>query len=239
MSRITTVIFDMYETLAENSPDLWVGTFGDIVREQGLDADPGELYRNWKSLEVGFRKVRINLEQPELTPPFKSYETAWMECFEQTFENMGLGSGDPAAAARKAVLDMGLREAYPETNSALSEVQAEWRTAVLSNADDDYLFPLIEKMGWKFDAVLSSEGAAAYKPLPTAFHQILEMLGAEPEECIYVGDTLLDDVFGAREVGMSSVWINRIGASHDPNMPVPDYEISSLDELPGLLRAAS
>ena len=239
MSRITTVIFDMYETLAENNPDLWVGTFGDIVRDQGLDADPDELYRNWKSLEVGFRKVRINLERPELTPPFKSYETAWMECFAQTFQDMGLGAADSAAAARKAVVDMGLREAYPETDGALSEIQGGWRTAVLSNADDDYLFPLIERMGWKFDATLSSEGAKAYKPLPETFHRILEMLGAGSEECIYVGDTLLDDVFGSKGVGMRSVWINRTGAVHDPNMPMPDYEISSLDQLSGLLRAES
>ena len=40
---------------------------------------------------------------------------------------------------------------------------------MLSNADDDYLFPLIESVGWEFQAVLSSEMARAYKPLPSPF----------------------------------------------------------------------
>ena len=238
MSRITTVIFDMYETLAENNPGLWKDTFREICSVQGLGVDPEYLYHEWKSLEVMFRKERQNLEEPEKSPPFKSYEQAWSECFSGVFTKLDI-KGDAAAAANDAIRDMGMRRPYQDALDALPVLQAGWNTGVLSNADDNYLFPLLDRMGWKFEAVLSSEGARAYKPLPAPFREIMDRMGVRPDEAIYVGDTLYDDVVGAKGVGMRAVWINRHGMSPDPQYLSPDYEIKSLNELPEILRAAS
>ena len=237
MSKITTVIFDMYETLAENNTGLWVETFGAICREQDLDIGAEELYREWKALEMGFRHDRLNLAEPEKSPPFKSYEVAWRECFVSVFSKLGL-RGDPDAASRDTVRDMGLRDPYQDALEALPLIQARWKTGLLSNADDGYLFPVLESTGWKFEAVLSSEGALAYKPHPGPFHQILGMMGVAPEEALYVGDTLYDDVLGAHGVGMRAAWINRHGAPPDPQMPTPDFEVSSLTQLPEILQKA-
>ena len=237
MSKITTVIFDVYETLAYNNSSLWIETFRDICRTQSLLVDPVVLYREWKQLEMGFRKTRLNLEEPEKGPPFKSYEAAWRDCFVETFDRLRL-PGDPAAAARKSIVDMGVRDPYPDAVEAIPEIQARWKTGVLSNADEDYLNPLLERIGWEFPVVLSSEEVGAYKPLPAAFERVLGDLGVGADEAVYVGDTLYDDILGSRGVGMRSAWINREGAAHDPAMPVPDFEVRSLAELPALLEAA-
>ena len=235
MSRITTVIFDVYETLAYNNTGLWIDTFKRICHDQSLEIDPQHLYREWKELEVAFRKRRLNLEDPAKSPPFKSYEEAWYDCFAEVFSALDL-QGDAASAARGAIVDMGEREPYPDAIEAIPTIQAHWRTGVLSNADDDYLFPLLQKIGWEFDAILSSQGAQAYKPLPSPFWRILEELSARPEEAIYVGDTPYDDVLGAKGVGMRAVWINRHGASISPLEVTPDYEVKSLNELPQILQ---
>ena len=55
MANITSVIFDMYETLAHNSPALWVETFQRICGSQELAVEHEELYRCWKSYEMNFR----------------------------------------------------------------------------------------------------------------------------------------------------------------------------------------
>ncbi len=238
MSGISTVIFDVYETLAHNNTALWTDTFRSICRDQRLDVEPESLYRQWKTLEMEFRRVRLNLEEPEKSPPFKSYEAAWRDCFADAFLKLGL-RGDPAAAAKRAVRDMGLREPYQDAVSVLPVVQARWRTGVLSNADDDYLFPVLARLGWEFEAVLSSEGARAYKPQPSPFQQVLDAFGIGPEEAMYVGDTLYDDVLGAKGVGMRAAWINRRGETTDPSLPKPDYEVKSLMELPEILEGLS
>ena len=238
MSRITTVIFDMYETLAHNSQELWLRTFGEICRVQDIKTAAQVLYREWKALEMGFRRERLNFEEPEKSPPFMSYEEAWRDCFRRVFRQMGI-DGDAASAAKDTIRDMGLREAYPDALEALPRMQARWKTGVLSNADEDYLTPLLDRIGWKFDAVLSSERARAYKPLPDPFRQIMAELDVDADESIYVGDTPYDDILGAKNVGMRVAWMNRDGAPSDPKFPQPDYEVSSLSELLTVLEAAS
>ena len=238
MSKITTVVFDVYETLAYNNTGLWIQTFREICLTQGLIVDSVVLYRDWKELELGFRRDRLNLEEPEKSPPFKSYEEAWRDCFVGVFDKLHI-RGDAAAAAKKTIVDMGLRDAYPDALEAIPVIQARWMTGILSNADDGYLHPLLDRIGWKFPVALSSEGVAAYKPLPAAFERVLADLGVSAEEALFVGDTLYDDIQGAKGVGMRSAWINRDGAPHDPEMPEPDYEIRSLTELPEVLEAVS
>ena len=230
MDQITTIIFDMYETLAENNTQLWLDMFDRICEDQGLSTTPQALFDKWKPPEMVFRKVRLNFEEPEKSPPFKSYEEAWSDCFVVAFEELGL-DGDAASAAREAIRDMGDRDPYADAVEALPELQRRWRTGVLSNADDDYLYPLMHRNGWQFEAVLSSEGARAYKPLPSAFLKIMEMMAVDPREALYVGDNPYDDVLGAKSVGMSAAWVNRSGIVYDPRFPKPDYEVSSLGQL--------
>ena len=120
MTKITTVIFDVYETLAHNDVGEWIDTFGRISRVQDLGMDPEHLYQELKALEMVFRKERLNLEEPEKSPPFKSYEEAWRDCFDQVFSRLGL-AGDAVAAAKEAVRDMGMREPYQDAVEALGD----------------------------------------------------------------------------------------------------------------------
>ena len=234
MSGITTVIFDVYETLAPNRPDQWLATFQGVCQEQRLPVSPQTLWTEWKALEVNFRQHRVNLESLEQSPPFKTYAQAWAECFRGVFEKLGL-KGDTERAACKAVEALARRELFDDARDILPRIQAQWRTAVLSNADDAYLLPLLARHGLEFQAVLSSEGARAYKPHPSAFHQILHKLGIAPAEAVYVGDKPYEDVLGAKLVGMWAVWLNRNGTSYDSSMPPPDAEIRSLHQLSKVL----
>lgn len=229
MSPITTVIFDMYETLVQNPHSLWRVGFQGIIQEQSLDTNPDLLWEEWSPGEAEFRNSRV---KPGV--PFRSYYQAWRDCFILAFNNLEL-AGDPEAAASSFIRYISRRDPYPETVEALKAVQSNWRTAVLSNADDDYLLPNLELLGVDFEAVLSSEKARVYKPLPELFHKMLNTLKVTPEETVYVGDRQLEDVQGAAAVGIQAVWINRPDNPADPDLPEPAYQISSLLELPGLL----
>ena len=50
-----------------------------------------------------------------------------------------------------------------------------------------------------------------------------------------MGDNPFDDVLGAKGVGMNAVWINRDGKNIDEEQPQPDYQITSLAQLPEIL----
>ena len=125
----------------------------------------------------------------------------------------------------------------PETVEAIRTVQDGWRTALLSNADDEYLLPNLGLLDLEFEAVLSSEEARIYKPHPKLFRQMLDRLNVAPGQAVYIGDRQYEDVQGASGVGINAVWINRTGEPLNPRLPEPACQINSLLELPGLLTA--
>lgn len=241
MSSLRAVIFDAFETLYVNTPDLWLATFEDICRTQRLWADPGPLLERWCHHEEHFRRRRTRLDVPALSPPFMTYEEAWRIAFQQTYGEMGL-DGDPAEAARIAVHHMAQRPPHGDAAQVLPQVrEGPWTLAVLSNADNRYLFPVLEE--WRlteFDVVVSSEMARLYKPHPGVFHHILDRIEVAPQEAVYIGDNPYDDVHGAKLVGMGAIWVNRNGHpwSHD-DLRSPDHEIRSLTDLPPLLERLS
>lgn len=77
------------------------------------------------------------------------------------------------------------------------------------------------------DGLFVSEELGTIKPSREFFMRMLEALGAKPDECLMVGDSLSSDIAGARAAGIDCIWLNRHGR------PCPDdvQEIKSLDEL--------
>ena len=82
-------------------------------------------------------------------------------------------------------------------------------------------------------ATFSSE-VGVRKPHPRIFEAVLEELGVPAAEAVFVGDRLLDDVQGARSVGMRAVLTHEFRTEEDPDV-VPDALIRTLSELPGVL----
>lgn len=231
MSPITAVIFDMYETLVVNTTALWVETFEDICRQQALGLTGQELWDRWKPVEMVFRRERLRSDGNGGLPPFKSYYQAWLETFEQVFND--IGKGDAKHAAQRSLADQGLREMYSETAEVLVRLHdvRDIQVGLLSNSDNDALLPLVKRHGLRFDAVVSSESARAYKPLGQPFQTMVKALGVEASSCLYVGDSQVDDVKGGKDAGMQTAWVNRHQARLDPALPSPDYHVQDLREI--------
>jgi 2-haloalkanoic acid dehalogenase type II len=111
------------------------------------------------------------------------------------------------------------------------------RLCVVSNIDDDYLDPMMKSLNLDshFDHWISSESARSCKPDPGIFELALERVGCGPEEALFVGDSRVHDIQGARRVGIRSVLISEEGGtSHldDETFDIqPDHVIGKLSEL--------
>ena len=68
--------------------------------------------------------------------------------------------------------------------------------------------------------VVASGTVGFAKPSPEIFLQALARAGVDPQEALYIGDTYVLDVLGARAVGMHAVLIDRDGASPPLDCPV-------------------
>jgi len=64
---------------------------------------------------------------------------------------------------------------------------------------------------------------------------MLEMLGLDPSEVLFVGDTPREDVEGPHGVGMRTAWISKGAAAVPDGIPQPHYIIVDLADLPSVL----
>ena len=65
------------------------------------------------------------------------------------------------------------------------------------------------------ESAVSSAAAGARKPDPAIFEPALELAGCAPEEALHVGDTVEEDVEGARAAGIRPLLIDRKGNEGD------------------------
>jgi HAD superfamily hydrolase (TIGR01662 family) len=118
--------------------------------------------------------------------------------------------------------------------------ESGYSLGLISNAGDDQdVQKLVHGFGIQryFDFVLTSAACSYRKPHQRIFELALAHWYLLPEEAVMVGDSLIADIQGAKNVGMYGVWINRRA---DPQMEMeesvsPDASLSSLAELPALL----
>lgn len=96
----------------------------------------------------------------------------------------------------------------------------------------------IEQIGLEklVDVILTSEQEGVEKPDSEIFLRgVRKLNAASPENCWFVGDHQLNDIYGSKRVGMTSVWIKN-GKTWDQKEFLPNYTIEDLIEIKDLLR---
>jgi putative hydrolase of the HAD superfamily len=132
---------------------------------------------------------------------------------------------------------------YPETLGVLKDLKSEgYELGIISNFDSR-LFTVLRGLGLAdlFATVTISSMAHAAKPALQIFQLALEKHAAAPDEAVHVGDSLRDDIEGARLAGLHALLLSREAASQTASSPsvcgaaVPT--IRSLQELPAAIAA--
>ncbi len=121
--------------------------------------------------------------------------------------------------------------AYPEVADVLVRLRASGhRLAVVSNWDIS-LPDVLAATGLRdhVDAVVASAGLGSAKPDPAPFARALAELGAPPSSAWHVGDTVAEDVIGARAAGVRPVLVVRDGTG-----PLQAGDVPVLRDLTGL-----
>jgi HAD superfamily hydrolase (TIGR01549 family) len=81
------------------------------------------------------------------------------------------------------------------------------------------------------DFAIFSSTFGLRKPHPDIFLKAARLAGAEPGECVYVGDRYVEDVLGPTRIGMPAVLRLKAGRAYPPEMPEATRRISTLSEL--------
>jgi 2-haloacid dehalogenase len=117
--------------------------------------------------------------------------------------------------------------------AALGELRDRgWRLAILSNTDPDLLAASVAAIGVPFDALVTAAEIGSYKPAPAHWERFFADTGAARDRHVHVAASLFHDIEPAARLGLTSVWINRLGESSD--LPRAT-ELPDLGGLPQIL----
>ncbi len=138
---------------------------------------------------------------------------------------------------------VGGMQLQPDCHDTLDRLKAMGLyLSAVSNADENHLQPLVERgelHRWLTDWT-SSEAAKSCKPDRQFFDIALKKAGLKPEEVVFVGDSLEQDILGAHNVGLGTVLITEPGIPTPMHIgrdvPQPDYRITTLSELPDIIK---
>jgi putative hydrolase of the HAD superfamily len=128
---------------------------------------------------------------------------------------------------------------FPDVVPALDELAASHRHAVLSNSSLTVQEHKLRTLGLRerFETVLCAAELGVSKPEAGAFLAACDALGLPPHQVAYVGDHPEIDGRGAAEAGLLSVWIDRVGAYAEDAGGPSTCRITTLGELPALVRS--
>jgi len=119
---------------------------------------------------------------------------------------------------------------YDDVVEVLEGLSSKYMLGVLTNGNAD-VSKL--KIGHLFDFSISSMDVKSNKPYKNHFLRAREISRMSFENTLHVGDHQVNDIMGARELGINSIWfnLNNVKWEADNNPPVQFNKWSQFEDL--------
>lgn len=222
LNKYTVLSFDCYGTLIDWENGILTALKPVLVRHNIhlTDDDILELYA----------KLESKIEKGE----FITYKNV----LKKMMEEIGSKFGFNLLSSEKDCLVESLKNWQPfsDTVESLHALKDKFKLAIISNIDDDLFAYSVKHLGINFDYVITAEQVCSYKPTPDNFEFAIRKIGVSPDKILHVAQSIYHDIIPAKEVGLSTVWVNRrkgkkgFGAT-PPASEQADYVVSDLREL--------
>ena len=218
---ITTLIFDIYGTIIRFEHGLSAEIVRNHMRKAGTETPKEEFHRLWGEY----------YKEAEMEEVFRTEQQLFLDRITWLYERYGC-SGDPLEAYRETHEVTRKRVAYPEAEEALNSLRKKYRVVAGSNADNVPMQFNLTKNGIEFDAAYTSETLRCYKPRREFYEKILAAENIKPEQAVFIGDSLREDIIAPAELGMKTIWIDRTRSGKEQGQT---YTVSDLCEIEKVL----
>jgi len=221
---LRAVLFDVDFTIARPGPELGPEGYRRLGERFGLQLDPDRYADAREQAVEGIRRH----------PEFEHDEEIWIAFTERIIRGMG-GEADSAyecaVAMTRAWEHAEHFEIFEDALPVLDDLRARGlRLGLVSNTGRD-LDAFVAHHNLRVDAAIGSGAFGRTKPHPAIFRAVLERLEVEPEDAAMVGDSIEDDVEGARATGIERAFL----LDRDRRFPDLENRLPNLLALPAAL----
>jgi 2-haloacid dehalogenase len=216
--RFDALTFDCYGTLIDWERGI-LNALQPVLAPRGIEAGEDEL------LEI-YARHEAELE----AGPYLPYREIVGSSLRRLATELGHDVDEEEADAfADAVGDW---PAFPDTAASLRHLQERFRLGVITNCDRDLFARSNRRLGVTLDWIVTAEDAEAYKPSLAPFELAFATLDVPRERVLHVAQSLFHDHVPAKELGLTTVWVDRrhdregFGATPEavaePDLIVPD-----------------
>jgi len=217
--------FDCYGTLIDWETGL-SAVLGRWAARNGVDASGEELLAAFAEAES-----RAEVDHPSMLYP--DILRLSLTSIARTF-----GSVCDDHSADELAHSVGGWPTFPDTADSLRLLKRRYKLAIVSNVDRASFALTRPKLGVDLDLIVTAEDVGSYKPNLGHFRAALDALsrlGISQDRVMHVAQSLYHDHVPAKQLGLTTVWINRrsgkagSGATRVADTPVvPDAEFRSM-----------
>jgi len=171
------------------------------------DSHKEELYENFPSLA----------EYLKMFPLSASLPAAELDLLEKVFTLHEIGT---------------IPDEYADTIKKLHQTH---QLGIISDiwAKSPTFYRRLEQAGIRdlFKVIVFSSDIGIIKPSPKIFSAAMEKINTDISKVVYIGDSLRRDIVGAKNFGMSSIWIGDENLIENDESADPDHIVSDLRDL--------
>ncbi len=215
---IKTIIFDAFGTLFNVQNGASAKKIMKHITDCNIVIDEQKFLSEWKH----YYKTHTTENSPFMTE--RDIFISRIQMFYDRYQIDRNAENDTDALLAEAFA----RKAYSETQEVLEKLQTKFFIIIGSNTDNDVLDHVMKNNHISAHKVYTSENLKCYKPNPKFYQHILNDNGLLPQEVLFVGDSITDDILGPKSIGIKTAWVDRHGCGDNLGQ---DYTVANLYEL--------
>jgi len=195
MSPLRVLLFDIFGTVVD-----WRSSLIDIAEATGAQGDWPAIIDDWR------RAYQPALEKARQDSAWRDLDAVQRDTLDECLERRATS----LPGEQRETLVRGWRQLrpWPDSRDGLERLRRSYLTATLSNGHIALLADLLKFGDLRFDAVLSAQLAASYKPDPAVYLTALDLLECEPGDAGMVA-AHAGDLQAAAALGLRPLFIRR------------------------------
>jgi 2-haloacid dehalogenase len=183
------------------------------------------------------QRERLLSRYHEIEPRVQSEHPTWSyrDVMAAVLAQIASEAGVPLPDAETDALARSLPgwPVFAEVPDALAQAYGRgWRLMALSNTDRDFIEASMDAIGIPFRGAVVASEIGSYKPGHRHWEAFYELTGADRDHHVHVAQSHFHDIVPAHQLGIRSVWINRL---RELGEPAPTRELPDLNGLADVL----
>ena len=241
IKKYKTIFFDFGGTLmcAESDNVAHLHMMKEVIQKYNLSASPEDMVTKYNSY-LFTKEMTLRDADPEensFTPLRESTKKAFKGVLEEydiqpSKEDFQWFSKSFFENHKKYI------KLFPETLLILRELKkTNLHVGIISDIDNDFQDFQFKVFGISeiFDSITTSEEVQIYKPKEKIFQVALNKAKCQGEESIIIGDSYKKDIIGGKNMGMTTIWINKFSGD-DADNDKADFMVKDLKEISPILK---